>query len=206
MLATSPTTTTLPQTTTSPSETTKAPSTTPSPDTTSLSVQTTGNDYANLNWSGSISAALRSVWGRGAVTFTEQLLVMGLLNYFNLYEFLKRWMQALVGKLEKRCFCWFPAAIFVPHKGTPTCRLRFRISRIWNIAQTCFLARIFACLSSFIPRFWTFCIKWFAFLFLMTWQKTENGPRLVASCQLGFLILLRCIWIISKCLSGMPVN
>ena len=76
MLATSPTTTTLPQTTTSPSETTKAPSTTPSPDTTSLSVQTTGNDYTNLNWSGSISAALRSVWGRGAVSVTEELLVM----------------------------------------------------------------------------------------------------------------------------------
>ena len=76
ILATSPPTTTLRHTTTPPPETTKPPSTTPSQDTTSLSVQTTGNDYTNLNWSGSISAALRSVWGRGAVSFTEQLLVM----------------------------------------------------------------------------------------------------------------------------------
>ena len=32
--------------------------------------------------------------------------------YFNLYEFLKRRIHALIGKLENRCFCWYPAAIF----------------------------------------------------------------------------------------------
>ena len=33
--------------------------------------------------------------------------------YFTLYEFLKRRIHALIGKLENRCFCWYPAAIFV---------------------------------------------------------------------------------------------
>ena len=38
--------------------------------------------------------------------------------YFNLYEFLKRRIHhALVGKLKNRCFCWFPATIFVLMKG-----------------------------------------------------------------------------------------
>ena len=44
--------------------------------------------------------------------------------YFNLYEFLKRRIHALVGKRKNRCFCWFLAAIFVSLKGTPTWRLR----------------------------------------------------------------------------------
>ena len=43
--------------------------------------------------------------------------------YFNLYEFLKRRIHALVGKLKNRCFRWFPAAMFVP-QGTQTRRLR----------------------------------------------------------------------------------
>ena len=43
--------------------------------------------------------------------------------YFNLYEFLKRRIHALVGKLKNRCFRWFPAAMFVP-LGTQTRRLR----------------------------------------------------------------------------------
>ena len=34
-----------------------------------------------------------------------------------LYEFFKRWIHALVGKLKNRCFCRFPAAIFVPLNG-----------------------------------------------------------------------------------------
>ena len=43
--------------------------------------------------------------------------------YFNLYEFLKRRIHALVGRLKNRCFRWFPAAMFVP-QGTQTRRLR----------------------------------------------------------------------------------
>ena len=35
---------------------------------------------------------------------------------FNIYEFLKRRIHALVGKLENRCFGWYPGAIL----GTPT--------------------------------------------------------------------------------------
>ena len=44
-----------------------------------------------------------------------------------LYDFLKRWIHALVGKLKNRCFCWFPAAIFVPLKGTQTWRLHTKL-------------------------------------------------------------------------------
>ena len=40
--------------------------------------------------------------------------------YFNLYEFLKRRIQELKGKLENNCFCWYLAAILVSLKGTPT--------------------------------------------------------------------------------------
>ena len=40
--------------------------------------------------------------------------------YFNLYEFLEQRIHALVGKFKNRCFCWFPAAMFVPLKGTQT--------------------------------------------------------------------------------------
>ena len=37
----------------------------------------------------------------------------------------------------------------------------FRISHIWNIAQTSFLARLFYINPLSFPRFWTFCIEWF---------------------------------------------
>ena len=47
--------------------------------------------------------------------------------YFNLYEFLKRRIHALVGKLENRCFCWYPAAILVFLKGTPTWRFHTKL-------------------------------------------------------------------------------
>ena len=47
--------------------------------------------------------------------------------YFNLYEFLKRRIQALVGKLKNRCFCWFPAAILVSLKGTATWRFHTKL-------------------------------------------------------------------------------
>ena len=83
--------------------------------------------------------------------------------YFNLYEFIKRRIHALIGKLKNRCFCWFPAAIFVPLEGTQTDGVSiqsfinlgktfFRTSRTWNIAQTWFLARLFVNLSPFISH------------------------------------------------------
>ena len=60
--------------------------------------------------------------------FLEIFLSKGSLSqnkyYFNLYEFLKRRIHALVGRLKNRCFCWFLAVKFVPLKGTPTWRLR----------------------------------------------------------------------------------
>ena len=51
----------------------------------------------------------------------------------------------------------------------------FRISHIWNIARTWFLARPFAIYLILFPRFWTFCIEWlyifhcyFSFTFFLT--------------------------------------
>ena len=53
--------------------------------------------------------------------------------YFNLYEFLKWWIHAFVERLKNRCFCWFPVAIFVPHKGTPTWHLPTKFYKSgWN--------------------------------------------------------------------------
>ena len=46
---------------------------------------------------------------------------------FNLDEFLKRKIHALVGKLKNRCFCWFLGAIFLPLKGTQTCHLHTKL-------------------------------------------------------------------------------
>ena len=48
----------------------------------------------------------------------------------------------------------------------------FRTSRAWNIAKTkshSWRGFLYIYILSF-PRFWTFCIEWFAFLFLISWQ------------------------------------
>ena len=52
-----------------------------------------------------------------------------------LYEFCKRWIHVLVGKLKNRCFCWFPAAIFVPLKGTQTWRL---LTKLYKFGENVF--------------------------------------------------------------------
>ena len=60
------------------------------------------------------------MWVKNVTIFFEFLLFKHSLSqnryYFNLYEFLKREIHALVEKLKKSCFCWFPAAIFLPSK------------------------------------------------------------------------------------------
>ena len=92
-------------------------------------------------------------------------------------------------KLNDRCFCWFPAAIFVPLKGTPTWRLftklyKFGYNAFPNISHMKYrtdpiLGETF-CISLVIffsfPRFWTFCIDWFAssLLLMAVTMKTET--------------------------------
>ena len=104
----------------------------------------------------------------GLKTFWEILLSKHSLSqnkyYFHLYGFLKRRIHALVGKLEQS-FINF---------GKPF----FRISRIWNIAQTWFLARLFVYLSSFISQipdvlYWMVCI----FIFHCVTVQTENNHK-----------------------------
>ena len=83
----------------------------------------------------------------------------------NKYDFnplwtFKRWIHALVRKLKNRCLLVSGGHICAPQTNTNTAspyktllnlgKTFFRISRIWNIAQTWFLARPFAYLSSFI--------------------------------------------------------
>ena len=49
--------------------------------------------------------------------------------YFNLYEFLKQKIHALVEKLENRCFCQFLAAILVSLKKTPPWRFHTKLHK-----------------------------------------------------------------------------
>ena len=57
------------------------------------------------------------MWVKNINRFWEILLLKHSLSqnkcYFNLYEFLKQRIHALVGKLENRCLCWYLAAILV---------------------------------------------------------------------------------------------
>ena len=97
-----------------------------------------------------------------------------------LYEFFKRWIHALVRKLKNRCLLVSGGHICAPQRNTNMAspykallnlgKTFFRISRIWNIAQTWFLARPLHIYLLLFPRFWTFCIEWFAILFLIAWQ------------------------------------
>ena len=62
----------------------------------------------------------------------------------------------------------------------PNCSKNFRISRIWIIAQTWFLARLFVYLSSFTSQitnllFWLVCI----FIFDGVTKKTQNTTQTV---------------------------
>ena len=103
---------------------------------------------------------LHVFWVRKRYRYFEILLSKYSLsqNKYNLnlsYVFLKRWIHAFEGKLNDRCFCWFPAAIFVPlklkwHQHGVSLQSSinvgitlFRISRIWNITKTRFLTRRF---------------------------------------------------------------
>ena len=111
-------------------------------------------------------------------------------TYNNLsYDILKRWIHTFEEKLNDRCFCWFPAVIFVPLKGTPTWRLftklyKFGYNAFPNISHMKYrtdpiLGEAF-CISLVIffsfPRFWTFCIDWFAssLLLMAVTMKTET--------------------------------
>ena len=102
-------------------------------------------------------------------------------------------------KIQDRCFCWFPAAIYVPVKRTPTWCLYIyinylgktfsRISFIWNVGQSWFLEGVFYIYFLSCPRFWTFCIRWFAF-FYFWWHDSENRENLIDySSNLFFAML-----------------
>ena len=83
-------------------------------------------------------------------------------------------------------FCWFLAATFVPIKGTPTRHLT-SIQSVINLGKTfliiskmkyhtaLILGETLRYLLSF-SRFWTFCIKQFAFLLLMVLQWKQRRP------------------------------
>ena len=69
----------------------------------------------------------------------------------------------------------------------------FRISRVGMFAQTWLLARLLVYLSSFISQIWTFCIDWFAFLFLTAWQWKHRIGEKIDCKKTVFLLSLRFI-------------
>ena len=125
--------------------------------------------------------------GTKALTWVKNITNFGRFCYLNipclrinitliLYEFFKLRIHALVGKLKNRCFCWFPAAIFVPLKGTQTQSFKIWVKRFseylayeishrpdsWRGPLNIYLL--------LFPRLLTFCIEWFAIKFLIAWQ------------------------------------
>ena len=79
-------------------------------------------------------------------------------------SFLKRRIRSLVGKLKNKYFCWFPAAILMSLKGTPTWRLHTKLYKFGYLAYE-ILHRpdfwqgfLFIYLLSF-PRFWDLDLK-----------------------------------------------
>ena len=88
-------------------------------------------------------------------------------------------MSSSIGRETQRCFLWFPLAIYVPLKGTPTWRLR---TKLYKFGQNVFPTTshikyrtnlILADLSKAFPRFWTFLIEWFVIFYRAT-VKTGN--------------------------------
>ena len=105
---------------------------------------------------------------------------------FNLYEFLKRKITHLSRKTQKQMFLLVSGGhIFAPERDTIRAfsiesfinlgEMFFRLSRIWNIAQTWFLARLFRYLSSFISQILD-CLYWKVSIFIFdgVLAKTTN--------------------------------
>ena len=115
-----------------------------------------------------------------------------------LYEFFKRWIDALVGKLRNNdVSVSFRRPYLCPSKGHKhgvsiqsfinLGKTFFRISRIWNIAQTRFLARLFVYSSSFISQILDFLyLKVCIFIFdgvTVTTTDSYRSLRLQLSCR-----------------------
>ena len=96
-------------------------------------------------------------------------------------------MNSLISRKTQKqmSVSWFPAAKFVPLKGTPTWRLHtkpYKVCRVKRFSE--YLAYelsyrpdswrgymyIYQTYLLSFPWFWTFCIDWLAFLFLMALQ------------------------------------
>ena len=166
-------------------------------------------NFRAFAWRGIAGGRESSYVGWRRYQFFEILLSKHSLShnkyYFNLYEFLKQWIHAFVGKVKDRCFCWFPAATFVPLKGTQhgisiqsfinLGKTLFRISRLWNIAQTWFLARLFAYWSSFISQilgflYWLVCIFIFDGVTVKTEYTMNNTTDLHGPCIIYIQVVI----------------
>ena len=99
--------------------------------------------------------------------------------YFNLYEFLKRRIHAQVGKLKNSCFSWFPAAIQGHKHGVfiqsfmnwVKCFSEYLTDELLHRPDS-WQGFLYIYPLSF-PRFQSFCIKRFPFLFLLS-HLSEN--------------------------------
>ena len=131
--------------------------------------------YPNFWFEKFLRFAIEDAWisrllGYAAFRWRPGELLCGLKTILTYYKYcfnlMSSWSDEFTHLWENltscRCFCWFPAAIFVPRKHvkwTPTWRLHTKLYRLdsWRVF-------LFIHLLSF-PRFWTFSIEWFAFLF-----------------------------------------
>ena len=94
-----------------------------------------------------------------------------------LYEFFKRLIHALPGKLKNRCFCWFLAAIFVPLKGTQTQRL---LTKLYKFG----LQRVFPNISHMKYR--THLILGEAFCIFIFFYLLDSGLSVLNGLQFYF--------------------
>ena len=107
-----------------------------------------------------------------------------LFYFYNVFEFLKRWIHAFVAKLSDRFFCWFWATMLVPISIQISINLGKKflcISCIRNIAMTWILVTVFAYLPSFFSQI-VDLIHTTVLIFILIsfeWCDTENQPFLL---------------------------
>ena len=102
--------------------------------------------------------------------------------YFNVFEFLERWIYAYVAKLSDRCFCWSPPAMLLRIRMGANMAPPYKS----QIAVTWILGRVFAELPSFFffqildSIYWTGLIL---ILIFYEWRDTEHQQFLACTVK-----------------------
>ena len=129
--------------------------------------------------------------GTKALTWVKNITNFGRFCYLNipclrinitliLYEFFKLRIHTLVGKLKNRCFCWFPAAIFVPLKGTQTQSFKIWVNVFPNILHMKYRTDLILGEALWIFIFFYFLDSWLSVLNglqLNFWLRDSENPQ-----------------------------